>query len=69
MSEKRPRGDSEILFYQSEDGKSRIQVRLEGDTVWLTQALIAELFQTSIPNISMHIQYLPRGRVGLGVSC
>lgn len=51
-----PGGKSEILFYQSEDGKSRIQVRLENDTVWLTQALMSELFQTSIPNISMHIR-------------
>lgn len=49
-------GNSEILIYQAEDGKSRIQVRLEGNTVWLTQALIAELFQTSVPNISMHIK-------------
>jgi hypothetical protein len=52
MPEKR----SEILFYQMEDGRSRIQVRLEGGTVWLPQNLIAELFQTSIPNISMHIR-------------
>lgn len=52
----KPGGKSEILFYQSEDGKSRIQVRLEDDTVWLTQALMSELFQTSIPNISMHIR-------------
>ena len=51
-----PGGKSEILIYQSEDGKSRIQVRLENNTVWLTQALMADLFQTSIPNISMHIR-------------
>jgi hypothetical protein len=52
----KPDGESEILIFQSEDGKSRIQVRLEEDTVWLTQALMAELFQTSIPNVSMHIR-------------
>ena len=40
----RPDGKSEILIYQSEDGKSRIQVRLQEDTVWLPQALMAELF-------------------------
>jgi hypothetical protein len=51
-----PVSRSEILFYQSEDGTSRIEVRLDGGTVWLTQALIAELYQTSIPNISMHIR-------------
>lgn len=50
------RNSSEIIFYQAEDGTSRIRVRLEDGTVWLTQALIAELFQTSIPNISMHLR-------------
>ena len=55
-----PGGKSEILIYQSQDGQSRIQVRLEGDTVWLTQAMVAELFQTSIPNISMHIRNIFR---------
>ena len=52
----RPEGKSEILIYQAEDGKSCIQVRLQDNTVWLTQALTAELFQTSVPNISMHIR-------------
>lgn len=52
---KRP-PESQILFYQTEDGRSRIEVRLEGETVWLTQAGLAELFQTSIPNISMHLR-------------
>jgi hypothetical protein len=47
---------SQILFYQSEDGTSRIEVRLEEGTVWLPQALIAELYQTTVPNISMHIR-------------
>jgi len=47
---------SQILFYQSEDGRSRIEVRLDEGTVWLSQALIAELYQTSIPNINIHIR-------------
>jgi hypothetical protein len=51
-----PVTSSQILFYQSEDGTSRIEVRLDEGTVWLTQALIAELYQTTIPNISMHIR-------------
>ena len=46
---------SEILLYQTEDGHNRIQVRLEGETVWLTQSQMAELFQTSKQNISRHI--------------
>lgn len=47
---------SQILFYQSEDGTSRIEVRLEEGTVWLTQALIAELYQTTKQNVSLHIR-------------
>lgn len=49
---------SELLFYQTEDGQTRLQVRLEGETVWLTQGQMAELFQTSVPNVSMHIRNL-----------
>ncbi len=47
---------SEFIFYQTEDQQTRLEVRLEGETVWLTQAQMAELFQTSVPNISMHIR-------------
>jgi len=46
----------QILLYQTADGRQRIEVRLEQDTVWLSQALLAELFQTSVPNINLHIQ-------------
>ena len=46
---------SEIILYQTEDGQSRIQVRLEGGTVWLSQALMAELFLTTPQNITIHI--------------
>jgi hypothetical protein len=55
LPEKRP-GDAEVLLYPTEDGRMRIEVRLEHETVWLTQAAMAELFQTSVPNISMHIR-------------
>ncbi|MBR4663154.1 MAG: virulence RhuM family protein, partial [Lentisphaeria bacterium] len=47
---------SQFLIYQSEDGRIKLDVRFQNDTVWLTQAMIAELFQTSIPNVSMHIR-------------
>lgn len=46
----------EVVVYQTEDGKVKLDVRLQDETVWLTQQLIAELFQTTIPNISMHIR-------------
>ncbi len=46
----------QILVYQSDDGQVKLEVRLESETVWLTQQLIAELFQTSVTNINMHIR-------------
>lgn len=48
--------DSNILFYQTEDGRTKLEVRLEDETVWLNQAQMVELFQTSKQNISLHIQ-------------
>ena len=49
-----PKG--EVLLYQSDDGSVRLDVRLEDETVWLTQPLMAELFQTTQQNISQHVQ-------------
>jgi hypothetical protein len=46
----------EFLLYQTEDGQVKLEVRLQNETVWLTQQMIAELFQTTVPNISMHIR-------------
>jgi hypothetical protein len=46
----------EVVLYQTEDGEVKLEVRLQDETVWLTQQLIAELFQTTVPNISMHIR-------------
>ena len=47
---------SELLFYATEDGKSKIEVRLENETVWLSQKQMTELFQTTKQNISLHIK-------------
>ena len=47
---------SELLFYSSEDGKSKIEVRLENKTVWLSQMQMVELFQTTKQNVSLHIR-------------
>nr|WP_235923268.1 hypothetical protein [Candidatus Chlorobium masyuteum] len=46
----------QFLVYAAEDGRTKIDVCLEGETVWLAQQDIAELFQTSVPNISMHLR-------------
>jgi len=48
--------EGQFLVYQTEDGKLKIDVRFEGETVWLTQQHMAELFQTTKQNISLHIQ-------------
>lgn len=45
---------SELVLYTSDDGKTRLDLRLEGATVWLTQLEIAELFQTTKQNVSLH---------------
>jgi len=48
--------NGEIVIYAPEDGGTKIQLRAEGGTVWLTQAEIAELFQTTPQNITSHIK-------------
>lgn len=48
----------EILIYQSEDGKTKIEVRLENENIWLTQAQLVELYQSSKSNISEHIKHI-----------
>jgi hypothetical protein len=55
MVTKLPDHHSEMLIYQTEDGQTRIGVRLEDETVWLTQATIAQLFQTTVANINIHV--------------
>ena len=47
---------AEFLTFAAQSEDNSIEVRFEDDTLWLTQQLIAELFQTSVPNISMHIK-------------
>jgi hypothetical protein len=49
---------SSLILYQGEDRATRIEVRLEGGTVWLTQLQLAELYQTSVPNINQHLAEL-----------
>lgn len=48
----------QIVIYQTEDGKTQIDVRLENETVWLTQAQMAELFKSSRTNVLEHIQHI-----------
>ncbi|KKR18338.1 MAG: hypothetical protein UT47_C0002G0077 [candidate division CPR2 bacterium GW2011_GWC2_39_35] len=48
--------NSQLIIYKSEDGQTKIDVRFDGETVWLTQKLLAELFQVTVPTINEHIK-------------
>jgi hypothetical protein len=63
-----PSGD--FILYQTEDGATRIEVRLECETVWLSQKAMAELFQTTPQNITMHITGLfDEGELAEAATC
>lgn len=55
MAEKGP-NKSELILYQTEDGKTRLEVRLQYESVWLTQAGMADLYQTTPQNITLHLK-------------
>ena len=48
-------GAGEFLFYQTEDGQTRVQVRLHEGTVWMSQKMLADLYQTTVANINQHL--------------
>ncbi len=52
----RDKNKSQLIIYQTETGETKIDVRFQDETVWLSQQLMAELFQTTVPNINMHIK-------------
>ena len=54
--EKEPNDQGDIIIYQTEDGITKIDVRFVDETVWLTQAQLVQLFQTSKANVSEHIK-------------
>jgi hypothetical protein len=61
---------SELILYQTEDGKMRVEVRLQEETVWLTQKLMAELFQTTPQNITIHLRNIfNEGELDEGATC
>src|SRR3989338_10803723 len=47
---------TQITIYETEDGKARVEVRFENENVWLTQKLMAELFDCTADNISLHLK-------------
>ena len=52
----KPGGGSQLLQHRTEDAHTRIEVRLQDGSVWLTQAQIAELFQSTPQNITLHLK-------------
>ena len=50
--------ENKIIIYTSIDGQTKIDVKLEDETLWLTQAQICELYQTSKSNVSEHIKHI-----------
>ena len=55
MPDDSPPPPSEIILYQTEDGRTRVACRFADETIWLTQALIAELFDVSVPTVNEHL--------------
>ena len=51
-----PSPQSEIILYQTEDGRTRVQCRFEDETVWLTQKLMADLFQIGVGTVNHHLK-------------
>ncbi len=56
MTDPTTQNSSQLLIYQSEDGITRLEVQLHEETVWLSQKHMAELFQTTVPNINLHLK-------------
>lgn len=56
MPANEPKPTGEIILYQTEDGRTRVECRFADESIWLSQALMAELFQTTVPNINLHIK-------------
>jgi hypothetical protein len=59
VSEDNPQG--EILIYRNDDGSVKLDVKLENETLWMTQQMMSEIFQTTVPNINMHIKNIFEG--------
>ena len=55
-TEENPPPHGQFLVYRTEDGRLKLDVRFEGETVWLTQNHMAELFQSTKQNISLHLK-------------
>ncbi len=51
-----PTGKGEILLYQTEDGRTRVECRFQDETIWLSQAMMAELYQIGVGTVNHHLK-------------
>ena len=58
MNESAPLPRTEFLLYETEDGRTRVECRFVDDSIWLSQLLMAELFQVSVPTVNEHLKTL-----------
>lgn len=70
MPTRPPPAAGEFLLYQTEDGRTRIECRLADEPLWLTQAQIATLFQTTPQNITLHLKAIfEEGELAQAATC
>lgn len=70
MTEIQAPNPGEFLLYETEDGRTRVECRFAEDTLWLSQAMMAELFQTSPQNITLHLKALySEGEIATEATC
>ncbi len=70
MADQSPESPGQFLLYQTEDGLSRVECRFQDETLWLSQALMAELFDTSPQNITLHLKALYEdGEISEAATC
>ncbi|MDP2762885.1 MAG: hypothetical protein Q8O64_21210 [Sideroxyarcus sp.] len=55
-NDRQPESLEEVLLYQTDDGTTRVEVRMAGETVWLNQNQMADLFLTTKQNVGQHIR-------------
>lgn len=70
MTESQMPQSGEFLLYETEDGRTRVECRFAEDTLWLSQSMMAELFQTSPQNITLHLKGLyAEGEIAPDATC
>ena len=68
MSQLEPQG--EIILYQTDDGRTRVECRFADESIWLTQRLMAELFQVTSQNVTIHLKAIyEEGEIDEAATC